>query len=220
MMGNCFVQIYGQGESPMTITVMPRSALANRTHPRWAERIASVGYSQSFVEVSVVDQSGNPVAPGEAGEVVVRGDVVMQGYWRNPEASAKALKGGCLWTGDMGVLDQDGYLTLKDRSKDLIISGGSNIYPREVEEVLLKHSAVAETSVVGRPSKEWGEDVIAFLVCHPGHTVGIDELNKFCLQQIARFKRPKEYRFLESLPKNSYGKVLKSELRKILLDGT
>jgi long-chain acyl-CoA synthetase len=134
----------------------------------------------------------------------------MAGYWRNPEASAATLRGGYLHTGDVGAFDADGYLTLKDRSKDLIISGGSNIYPREVEEVLLRHPHVREVSVIGRPDREWGEVVVAYVV---GEAPAA-ELDALCLASIARFKRPKDYVFVSELPKNNYGKILKTELRE------
>jgi len=140
----------------------------------------------------------------------------MRGYWANPDASAATLANRWLHTGDVGSLDQDGFLTLKDRSKDLIISGGSNIYPREVEEVLLRHPGVAEVSVVGRAHPEWGEEVVAFVVRAASSAVGERELDTLCLQHIARFKRPKAYRFVDALPKNNYGKVLKTELRERL----
>jgi len=214
-MGPRFVQIYGQGESPMTITALSRAHLAAERHPRWAERIASVGVAQTLVEVRVVDGDGSDVPAGETGEVVVRGDPVMAGYWRNPEATAQALRDGWLWTGDLGALDDDGFLTLKDRSKDLIISGGSNIYPREVEEVLLRHPRVREVSVVGRRDARWGETVVAFVACD-GDAVDTGELDALCLAHIARFKRPREYRFVDALPKNNYGKVLKTALREQL----
>ncbi len=145
----------------------------------------------------------------------MRGAVVMPGYWMNPEATANALRDGWLWTGDLGTFDEEGFLTLKDRSKDLIVSGGSNIYPREVEEVLLTHPGVAEVSVVGRPDPEWGESVVAFVVAR-GEPPAIADLDAHCLASIARFKRPKEYRFVRELPKNNYGKVLKTELRRLL----
>jgi long-chain acyl-CoA synthetase len=142
----------------------------------------------------------------------------MGGYWNNPAATAKALRGGWLWTGDLGALDEAGFLTLKDRSKDLIISGGANIYPREVEEALLGHPGVAEVAVVGRPDAEWGESVAAFIVARePAPTAA--ELDAHCLRNIARFKRPKEYRFVAELPKNNYGKVLKTALRAALEKG-
>lgn len=209
VMGDRFVQIYGQGECPMTITALPRRVLADRSHPRRAERIASVGFAQSLVEVAVCAPDGRFLPPGETGDVVVRGDVVMAGYWNAPEATARTIRDGWLWTGDVGSLDTDGFLTLKDRSKDVIISGGSNIYPREVEEVLLRHPLVQEVSVIGRPDPEWGETVIAFVV----GTAPPQELDALCLDNIARFKRPKDYRFVEALPKNNYGKVLKTALR-------
>ena len=214
-MGPRFVQIYGQGESPMTITALARAQLADERHPRWAERIESVGVAQTLVEVRVVDAEGSDLAPGETGEVLVRGDTVMAGYWRDPEATAQALRDGWLWTGDLGTLDDDGFLTLKDRSKDVIISGGSNIYPREVEEVLLRHPGVREVSVVGRRDARWGESVVAFVAC-VGDAVDPAELDALCLAHIARFKRPREYRFVASLPKNNYGKVLKTALREQL----
>jgi long-chain acyl-CoA synthetase len=216
VMGDRFVQIYGQGESPMTITALSRRHLSDRGHPRHAQRIASVGVAHSMVEVRVADDGGNPLPPGHAGEIMVHGDTVMQGYWNNPEATASALRDGWLRTGDIGSLDEDGFLTLLDRSKDVIISGGSNIYPREVEDVLLLHPAVREVSVVGRPHAEWGEEVVAFVVARPGMDLSADLLDALCLEHIARFKRPKDYRFVEALPKNNYGKVLKTELRRLL----
>ncbi len=214
-LGERLAQIYGQGESPMTITALSKRHHADHTHPRHLERLQSVGLPQGAVEVTVRDPGGRALAAGEIGEVCVRGDVVMSGYWRDPQASASALRGGWLWTGDLGAFDADGFLTLKDRSKDLIVSGGSNIYPREVEEVLLRHAAVAEASVVGRPDPEWGEAVVAFIVAR-GAPPGDAELDRLCLDHIARFKRPRQYVFVERLPKNNYGKVVKSELRAML----
>ncbi|MGZ5204965.1 MAG: AMP-binding protein [Caldimonas sp.] len=213
VMGPRFVQIYGQGESPMTITALSRQALLAADHPRYVERLGSVGVAQSAVEVRVADAEGQSLPLGEVGEVLVRGDTVMAGYWRDEEASARAIRDGWLFTGDMGQLDGDGFLTLRDRSKDVIISGGSNIYPREVEEALLHHAGVAEVSVVGRPDPEWGEVVVAFVVARPGAAPPATELDATCAAHIARFKKPKEYRVVEALPKNHYGKVLKTELR-------
>ena len=217
-LGPCLVQIYGQGESPMTITALARAHLLDRAHPRWLERIASVGVAQSLVEVRVVDAAGAPLPVGEVGEVVVRGETVMPGYWNNPEASAQALQGGWLHTGDTGSLDADGFLTLKDRSKDLVISGGSNIYPREVEEVLLAHPAVSEVAVIGQPDAEWGEVPVAFVVARAGAAPDSAALDAWCLAQMARFKRPRHYHWVAALPKNSYGKVLKTALRAGLTD--
>ncbi len=205
---------YGQGEAPCTITAMPKYFYAEDRHPRYEARIASVGITRSGVEVRVVDAEDRDVAPGEVGEIIVRGDVVMAGYWNNPDASATALRNGWLHTGDLGAFDNDGFLTLKDRSKDLIISGGANIYPREIEEVLLTYTGVAEVAVVGRPDQEWGEQVVAFVVTDGARKLSEDELDKHCLENIARFKRPKLYVFVSELPKNHYGKVLKTELRR------
>ena len=213
-MGPRFVQIYGQGESPMTGTALSRAQLADTLHPRHAERRASVGVAQTPVCIRVAGPDGESLPPGEVGEVLIQGDSVMAGYWRNPEASAAAIRDGWLWTGDMGALDSDGFLTLKDRSKDLIISGGSNIYPREVEEVLLTAPGVAEAAVVGAPDPEWGEIVVAFVVPQLGVALDPKTLDAFCLEYIARFKRPKRYEIVEALPKNNYGKVLKTALRE------
>ena len=164
----------------------------------------------------MVDEHGVEQPAGHVGEICVRGEVVMRGYWQRPEANASALRDGWLYTGDMGVFDEDGFLTLKDRVKDLIISGGSNIYPREVEEVLLLHAAVLEVSVVGFPHPEWGEEVVAFVACHVGLNATEAELDQLCLDSIARFKRPKRYVFVDSLPKNNNGKILKTALRDML----
>ena len=210
--GAVFVQIYGQGECPMGISALPRAVISDRDHLDWRRRLASVGRAQSAVEVRIGDADGRPVPTGVPGEIMVRGQTVMPGYWNNSDATAKTLRDGWLMTGDVGVMDQQGFVTLQDRSKDVIISGGSNVYPREVEEVLLQHVDVAEASVVGRAHPEWGEEIVAFIV----GTAPEAEMDALCLAQIARFKRPKEYIRLPELPKNNYGKVLKTELRKLL----
>jgi long-chain acyl-CoA synthetase len=208
--GPRLAQIYGQGEAPMTISTLSKQDIADRQHPRWRERLGSAGKPYANVEVMVADGADAPVKAGEAGEILCRG-VVMSGYWRNEEASAATMRGGWLHTGDVGIIDEEGYLHLKDRSKDMIISGGSNIYPREVEEVLLTHDAVREVSVIGRPDREWGEVVVAYVVGEANAA----ELDKLCLAHIARFKRPKDYVFVDALPKNNYGKILKTELRAL-----
>jgi len=216
LLGNVMVQLYGQGESPMTITHLSRAEHANRTHPKWEQRLASAGLPDSCVEVRVVDEDGKAMPIGEVGEIIVRGDTVMSGYWENTEATATSLREGWLWTGDVGVFDEDGFLTLKDRSKDMIISGGSNIYPREIEDVLNTHPAVQECSVIGRPHPEWGEEAVAFVVLRDSGKVTPAELDALCLDNIARYKRPKDYKFVATLPKNNYGKILKTELRKLV----
>jgi long-chain acyl-CoA synthetase len=208
LFGPRLYQLYGQGESPMTIT-----GLTQEDHSRRAN-LETCGVARTGVEVKIFNENDEELPPGEVGEIVTRSDCVMGGYWKNPEATAKTLRGGWLHTGDVGSMDAAGYLTIKDRSKDMIISGGSNIYPREIEEVLLRHPAVAECSVVGRPHPEWGEAVVAFIV--KNSSLSEEELDALCLAHIARFKRPREYRFVDALPKNNYGKVLKTELRRLL----
>jgi long-chain acyl-CoA synthetase len=208
--GPRLAQIYGQGEAPMTITTLSKEDIADRNQPRWRERLGSAGKPYVCCEIAIADSEDRPVKAGEPGEILCRG-VIMTGYWQNDEASAAALRGGWLHTGDVGVLDQEGYLHLKDRSKDLIISGGSNIYPREVEEVLLTDPGVREVSVIGRLDREWGEVVVAYVV-GDAKAAALDAL---CLARIARFKRPKDYVFVDALPKNNYGKILKTELRAL-----
>jgi acyl-CoA synthetase (AMP-forming)/AMP-acid ligase II len=171
--------------------------------------LGSVGYARSGVDVAVLAEEGGRAGVGEIGEIVCRGDVVMSGYWNNPDATAATLQNGWLRTGDMGSFDARGFLTLRDRSKDVVISGGSNIYPREVEEVLIAHPDVSEAAVVGAPDEEWGEVVVAFIVGGAAEP----DLDAHLLERIARFKRPKRYVYVDELPKNSYGKVLKRELR-------
>ena len=211
LFGPRLYQLFGQGESPMTITGLPQDFHRTKT------KLETCGFARTGVEVRIVDAEGRELPAGEAGEIVTRSDCVMAGYWNDPEATAKTLRGGWLHTGDIGSLDEQGFLTIRDRSKDLIISGGSNIYPREIEEVLLGHPAVAECSVVGRPHPEWGEEVVAFVVLNKNALkIEVQELENLCLANIARFKRPREYRFVDGLPKNNYGKVLKTELRKRL----
>jgi fatty-acyl-CoA synthase len=206
--GPVFVQLYGQGEAPMTITGLRRSDHVGADDAT----LGSVGYARSGVDVAVLRNDGSAACIGEIGEIVCRGDVVMSGYWRNPEATAATLRHGWLHTGDMGSFDERGFLTLRDRSKDVVISGGSNIYPREVEEALLEHPDVVEAGVVGARDEEWGEIVVAFIVGEAKPA----ELDAHLLDRIARFKRPKRYEYIDELPKNSYGKVLKRSLRERL----
>jgi long-chain acyl-CoA synthetase len=207
LFGPRLYQLFGQGEAPMTITGLSQSFHEKRIH------LETCGTARTGVEVKIFDEQDREVAPGETGEIVTRSDCVMAGYWQNPEATRRATRSGWLHTGDVGSMDAQGFLTIRDRSKDMIISGGANIYPREIEEVLLRHPAVAECSVVGRPHPEWGEEVVAFVVRKSD--LSTEELDSLCLDNIARFKRPREYRFVEALPKNNYGKVLKTELRKL-----
>lgn len=216
-LGPRLAQIYGQGESPMTITALPRAAHADREHPRWVAHMGSVGTTRTDVEVRIVDEQGAEVATGEPGEIVVRGEVVMSGYWQEPAATAETIRDGWLHTGDIGSFDSEGYLTLHDRSKDLIITGGMNVYPREVEETLLRHNGIRDVAVVGKPDSEWGEAIVAFVVpSDPAAPPETADLDASCLAALARYKRPKEYRFVDALPTNNYGKVVKRELRERL----
>ena len=211
--GPRFLNGYGQGECPCTITAMPKHLYPGQSD----KRLVSVGIARTGVEVRTVDAQDQGVPDGEIGEIVVRSDIVMRGYLHDEAATVRTLTKGWLHTGDLGVMDERGFLWLKDRSKDLIISGGSNIYPREVEDVLLRHTAVAEVAVVGEPDPEWGESVVAFVVAKEGCSPSSEELDRLCLDNLARFKRPKRYEFVQALPRNSTGKVLKTELRARLL---
>jgi len=211
-------QLFGLGESPMTITNVTKAMYMQTDHPNYAALLPSAGIPRTGVAVKVVDEKGAELPVGEVGEVITRSDCVMREYWNNPEATAATLRDGWLWTGDMGSMSEDGLLTLKDRSKDMIISGGANIYPREVEEVLLRHPDVSEAAVVGKLHADWGEEVIAFVVQRAGTTLDESALDRLCLENIARFKRPRTYYAVDALPKNNYGKILKTELRQSLTE--
>ncbi|MFK0089200.1 class I adenylate-forming enzyme family protein [Pseudomonas sp. NPDC090755] len=214
--GPRLVQIYGQGESPMTISALSRELIADRQRPEWARIASSVGRAHSCVDIQVLDARLHPLAPGLAGQIAVRGPTVMHGYWRNEVATRETLVDGWLLTGDIGYLDDQGYLTLTDRCKDVIISGGSNVYPREVEEVLALHPEVFEVCVVGEADEAWGESVVAFVVARGDSPPDEPALTAWFVERMASFKKPKKYVFLAELPKNSYGKVLKTELRQWL----
>ena len=217
-LGNKFVQLYGQGESPMSITCLSRTDIAAAAASNDSELLASVGFAFRGVEVDVVDSEGVSMAQGQTGDIVVRGPTVMPGYWNNLAKTHETIRSGWLITGDRGALSSRGFLTLKDRSKDMVISGGMNIYPREIEEVLLTHPAVREASVVGKVDPQWGEIVVAFIELVDGLSVSEAELDGLCLDNMARFKRPKHYRFIDAMPKNNYGKILKRELRLLVAE--
>jgi acyl-CoA synthetase (AMP-forming)/AMP-acid ligase II len=210
--GPIFVQIFGQGEAPMTITVLPRAEHVTGD-PVARRRLASAGRETPAVRVRIVDEDDRPRPAGEMGEIVVRGDLVMKGYWNKPEATAETLRGGWLHTGDIGYMDEGGYLYITDRKKDMIISGGSNIYPREIEEVICQHPAVFEVAVIGVPDERWGEATKALVVARPGQSPTEAEIVEHCRRHLASYKKPQSVEFLPALPKNAYGKVLKRELR-------
>lgn len=184
-------------------------------------KLGSVGRACAYLDLEIWDQAGVQVPSGERGEVVLRGPKVFRGYWRDPDATAAAFAGGWFHTGDIGVQDDDGYLYIVDRLKDMIVSGGENIASSEVERVLYEHPAVIEAAVIGRPDERWGEVPIAFVVVHGGvagetkssEATVADELIAHCAQQLAKFKVPKAIAFVEALPRNPSGKVLKRELR-------
>jgi len=216
--GPVFAQIYGQGEAPITI-----SGLNAAEHARLLAandpRLGSAGTILTDVEVRCVDADDLPLPPGQAGEIVVRGDIVMQGYWNNPAATAESLRGGWLHTGDIGLLDHQGYLFLLDRAKDMIISGGNNVYPREVEEVIVQHPAVATVVVFGIPHPYWGEAVHALVVLQPGAAASAEDIIGYCARNMAGYKKPKSVEFVDALPVSGYGKVMRREIRERYWEG-
>ncbi len=214
MFGPIFCQLFGQGEAPMVCTTLPKDEHLAADDPVKQRRLASAGRETTAVRVRVVADEDRDVPPGAPGEIVVRGDLVMKGYWGKPEATADTLRNGWLHTGDVGHLDADGYLYITDRKKDMIISGGANIYPREVEEIICTHPAVHEVAVVGVPDEKWGESVRAVVVLRPGARATEAEIIEHCRLHLASYKKPASVDFLPELPKNAYGKVLKRELRE------
>jgi acyl-CoA synthetase (AMP-forming)/AMP-acid ligase II len=210
--GSRFVQIYGQGETPMTITFLDLA-----TEPEADSSVLTcAGIPHPGVEVRLFGLDDRAVEHGQEGEVCVRGDTVMRGYRGDPQATADTLRGGWLHTGDIGRFDDAGRLFLLDRSKDVIISGGTNIYPREVEEALMKHPCVADVIVFGEPDELWGESVAAVVVPQPGEPPSEQELIRFCREHLASFKKPKRVLFVDELPRNAYGKVLRRAVREHL----
>ena len=209
--GPIFSQLYGQGEAPMTISGLPAPDHLSDDD----ELLRSAGYVRAGVEVRIVDPDGEAVADGEEGEIAVRGDVVMKGYWRNPEATAKTIRNGWLTTGDMGRFDAKGRLHILDRKHDTIISGGTNIYPKEVEDAIASHPGVGEVIAFGLPDREWGESVAVAVVRAPDHPgLGEGDILDHCRESLAAFKKPKRVVFLDALPTSAYGKVLRRELRE------
>ena len=200
-----FADAYGLTETVSGDTFLDRDSIVTK--------LGSVGRPCLYLELDVWDELGSSVAPGERGEIVLRGPKVFKGYWRDPDATANAFAGGWFHTGDVGLRDEDGYLFIVDRLKDMIVSGGENIAGSEVERVLYEHDAVLEAAVVGRPDDRWGEVPVAFVVLRHGASVPPEALLEHCRGQLARYKVPKEVFLLDALPRNPSGKVLKRELR-------
>jgi len=210
--GVSFMQAYGMTELSPLATVL--SPLYHTPEGRTLGKLRSAGRASFCTEVRIVDTQDREVPRGTVGEVVVRGPNVMQGYWNNPEQTKAALREGWMHTGDGGYMDEDGFIFVVDRVKDMIISGGENVYSAEVENALAQHPAVAACAVIGIPSAEWGESVHAVVVCRPGASVSAEELIAHCKRLIAGYKCPRSVDFREALPLSGAGKILKTELRK------
>lgn len=213
-LGDILVQVYGMTEACGTVTCLAKEDHVLEESETHNERIGSLGRALSNTEVKIVDDFGEEVPTGTVGEIVVRGPMVMQGYWKKPEITEQAMRDGWLATGDLAMMDEDGFLYLNDRKKDMIISGGENIYSKEVENVLVSHPSILEAAVVGIPDLEWGEAVKAFVILKQGCQLNADEIIEFCKRNLANYKKPKAVEFVNSLPYTSIGKVDKVALRK------
>jgi acyl-CoA synthetase (AMP-forming)/AMP-acid ligase II len=207
-----FIGGYGQTETSPLATVMP---IADHIldSPEKVQRLRSVGKEATNVWVKIADDNDNELPPGEIGEIVVKGDNVMKGYWRNPEETAETLKGGWCHTGDMGSKDKDGYFYIHDRKKDMIISGGENIYSKEVEDVLYSHPKIMDAAVIAIPDDVWGESVCAHIVLKRDERATEGEIIEYCKKHLASYKKPKKVVFVDDLPRNPGGKILKKVIR-------
>ena len=197
--------VYGCTEASPSVTILTAEQSRNKHF--------SVGRALPFLQALVVDESGRPLGPGEVGEIVCKGPNVMQGYHNQPEASAQAVRDGWLHTGDLANMDEEGFFYIVDRKKDMIVSGGENIYPREIEEVLMGHPLVADVAVVGEPDKLWGESVKAVVVRKKGASLTEQEIIEYCKAHLASYKKPRKVDFVDALPRNASGKVLKRQLK-------
>jgi acyl-CoA synthetase (AMP-forming)/AMP-acid ligase II len=212
--GKRFIQVYGLTEAGPLVTILSQEEHILSGPQKLVKRLESCGRPIINVEARVVNEKGDDVAPGEMGEIVVRGDTVMKGYWKNETETANVLKDGWLHTGDVATVDEDGYFYILDRKKDMIISGGENIYPREIEDVIHTHPAVRDVAVIGVPDEKWGEAVKAVIVCKEGASVSAEEIINLCKENLASYKKPKSVDFAEELPRNPTGKILKKVLRE------
>ncbi len=216
--GNVLIQGYGLTEAgPLATTLHKEDHLL--TEDVSGEKLQSAGFPAIGVEIRIVDDEMNDRPTGELGEIAIRSKYIMKGYWKMPEETQKTLREGWLLSGDIGKLDENDYLYVVDRKKDVIISGGENIYPREIEEILYQHPAVLEAAVIGVPDEVWGENVMAVIVLKEGMKVSEEEIINFCKKRIASYKKPRVVRFVDVLPKNPSGKILKYELRKTFSHG-
>ncbi len=210
--GKIFVQLLGQTET-LNLTILEKEDHNIEGSAKEIKRLESVGKPPGEGELRIVDGQGHDVPVGEVGEIIARSDRIMKEYWKLPKETAETIKGGWLYTGDMGRMDEDGYIYIVDRKKDMIISGGENIYSREVEEVLYTHPAVQEAAVMGVPDEKWGESVKAVIVLREGMTATEDEIINFCKERLASYKKPKSVEFWDSLPMTGSGKIMKNEIR-------
>jgi long-chain acyl-CoA synthetase len=200
------IEAYGLSESCSAVAC---------TRPEQVRKQGSAGTAIGKAVIKIFDEEDNELPPGKPGEIAVRGPIVMKGYHNRPEETAKALRGGWLHTGDIGYLDEDGYLFITDRKKDMIIKGGENIFPSEIENVLLKHPDIVEAAVIGIPDKIYGEEVVAFVVKKQEAEINENEIISHCIKNYTKFKCPGKVRFIENLPKSPVGKILKKDLRKM-----
>jgi acyl-CoA synthetase (AMP-forming)/AMP-acid ligase II len=208
-----FAQLYGLTETTGAVTFLPPE-----DHDG-SEKMKSCGKPMRGLQIRVVDEDDNDCAPGDVGEVIIAGPLIMKGYWNQPEETAKAVRNGWFYSGDAGYFDAEGYLYIHDRVKDMIVSGGENIYPAEVESALAGMAGIADLAVIGVPDEKWGESVKAIVVTKPGEALTADEIIAYARTQIAGYKIPRSVDFIAELPRNPSGKILKRELRKPYWDG-
>ncbi|MGB9301168.1 MAG: AMP-binding protein, partial [Anaerolineae bacterium] len=218
LLGEVFVQELGQTET-LNMSVLKREDHKVEGSPKELRRLESAGKPLKEGELRIVDEQGRDVPVGEPGEIIARSDRMMKGYWRLPMDTAETIKDGWLHTGDVGKMDEDGYIYVVDRRKDMIISGGENIYPREIEEVLYMHPAVLEAAVVGVPDDKWGESVKAVVVLRPGSAVCEEEIIEFCKDHMASYKKPRSVEFWDDFPRTGSGKIKKGEIRESYWEG-
>jgi acyl-CoA synthetase (AMP-forming)/AMP-acid ligase II len=213
-----FSQGFGQTESSAMLTYLSSGdherALAGKP-----ELLRSCGRAAPWTEVQVVDEDGNELPVGEIGEIIGRGPQLMRGYWKMPDATAETLRDGWLHTGDAGSMDEEGYFFIQDRIKDMIVSGGENVYPAEIEQVLYEHPAIADVAVIGIPDDTWGEAVHAIVQLKPGAEATAEDIIAFCRDRLAGYKRPRSVEFIDQIPRNASMKVLKKDLRAPYWEG-